>query len=232
MNHRNFFRVVFLVAVAYASAAAQQVSDPDFRFANTKPAYSAGKGPVVCIDEAHHNFHTAGGRYSSFANLLRDDGYEVKALAQRFTRDALKACGVLVIANSIGEENRGDWAYPHSSAFSREELPELYFWIQEGGALLLIADHSPFPGATAGLAALLGVAMVDGYAELRGGGELPDMFRASDGGLAAHPITAGRSQQEAVTEIGTFRGSAFQFSEDYLPLLILPQNAVAVFHLD
>lgn len=224
-------RLVLMLATVASGAAAQQVPDPDFRFANPNPMHAAGKGPVVCIDEAHQNFHTAGGRYASFADLLRGDGHVVQPFAQKFSREALKPCAVLVIANAIGAENSGDWSYPHASAFSRAELNELYLWIRDGGALLLIADHSPMPGASADLGALLGVAMIDGYVEFRDGGEVPDLFRASDGGLAPHAITAGRGPQEALTEVGTFRGSAFTFSEDYQPLLVLPQSAVNVFHL-
>lgn len=225
-------RLALMFALVSCGAAAQQVPDPDFRFANPNPIHAAGEGPVVCIDEAHQNFHTAGGRYASFADLLRGDGFVVEPFTKQFSREALQPCAVLVIANAIGAENGENWSYPHASAFSREELNELYFWIREGGALLLIVDHSPMPGASADLGALLGVAMVDGYVEFRGGGEVPDLFRASDGGLAPHAIMAGRGPQEALTEVGTFRGSAFTLSADYQPLLVLPENAVNVFHLN
>ncbi len=228
---RRSLPCVLLLALASVHAAAQQVPDPDFRFANSNPSYPAGKGPVVCIDEAHRNFHTAGGRYTPFAELLRGDGYVVHVQTQQLTREALQSCGALVIANAVGAENSEGWAYPHPSAFSRVELNELYLWIRDGGALLLIADHSPMPGASADLGALLGVALVDGYAE-NPGHELPDMFRRADGLLGTHAITEGRGPEESVTEVGTFRGSAFQVSEDYFPLLVLPQGAVLVFHLD
>lgn len=39
--------------------AAQQVSDESFKFHNPRPAFAAGEGPQVCIDEGHYNFHTA-----------------------------------------------------------------------------------------------------------------------------------------------------------------------------
>jgi len=39
------------------------------------PAFSPGDGPVVCIDEAHNNFHTIDGNYKAFANLIRSGGY-------------------------------------------------------------------------------------------------------------------------------------------------------------
>ncbi len=49
------------------SAVAQQVADPDFDTSVARPAYPPG-GPVVVLDEAHANFHTADGRYKPFAD--------------------------------------------------------------------------------------------------------------------------------------------------------------------
>ena len=36
-----------------------------------------GRHPRVLFDEAHNNFHTAGGRYKPFAELIANDGYQV-----------------------------------------------------------------------------------------------------------------------------------------------------------
>jgi hypothetical protein len=41
-------------------AVAQQVPDRGFSPAIEQPRYAAGQGPVVCVDEAHFNFHTLG----------------------------------------------------------------------------------------------------------------------------------------------------------------------------
>ena len=77
------------MAVATFCAAeikAQQVPDPDFKLPIEKNAYAEGKGPVVLIDEAHFNFHTASGRYQSFADLLWRDGYVAQASNRTTTR--------------------------------------------------------------------------------------------------------------------------------------------------
>ena len=54
------------------STVAQQVQDADtsFTFDVDAPAYPAGEGPRLGIDEAHNNYHTMGGRYRAFAELL------------------------------------------------------------------------------------------------------------------------------------------------------------------
>lgn len=217
---------VFILTVVF-SARAQQVPDPNFKFANPEPAFAEGQGPVVCIDEAHNNFHTADGRYQSFAELLRGDGYVVKASAGKFTRETLAACAVMTIANAIGDANAEDWAYPHASAFTKDELNALYRWIKEGGALLLIVDHAPMAGAADDLGALLGVAMFNGYARGNRDGAPPDTFALAEGTLKPHPILAGRNEKEAIRVVATFTGHPFHASRDFQPLMVFGPGAIA-----
>lgn len=168
---RNAVQLFALILMA-APVAAQQVADAAFRFENPHPAYEPGAGPQVCIDQAHHNFHTAEGRYKPFAELLRGDGYRVTGFQSAFSRETLSGCEVLVIANALSEANSHgerewaptDWGFPHPSAFTREEINELAIWIREGGSLFLIVDHAPWPGAASDLAAILGVHPIDGEA--------------------------------------------------------------------
>ncbi|MGH9862563.1 MAG: hypothetical protein ACRD35_03990 [Candidatus Acidiferrales bacterium] len=249
--------VVFLVAMALASRA-QQVADTDFHFKNPKPAYAAGAGPQVCIDEAHHNFHTAEGRYKPFAELLRSDGYRVTGSSAAFSPESLKVCRVLVIANAVGAENAEDWSLPHPSAFAREEINALVPWIHSGGALLLIVDHAPWPGAARDLGAALGVLMVDAYARpgpdpasdwavfgavreeqwkegAKAEGVPFENFRsalAHPGSLAPHAILQGRSAEERVDSVVTFTGHAFYPSSKVQPLLVFAPTAVAQVALD
>ncbi len=82
-------------------AIAQQFADPEFDAKVDRPAYP-DRHPVVLLDEAHNNFHTADGRYKPFADLLRNDGYDVKPNKNKFTSETLKDCAVLVIANAQG----------------------------------------------------------------------------------------------------------------------------------
>ncbi len=61
------------------------------------PAYPAAKGPVVCVDEAHANFHTLDERFWAFGELLRRDGYVVRSGPATFDAPALAACRILVM---------------------------------------------------------------------------------------------------------------------------------------
>lgn len=225
MKPLGILSVLLLLAL---TAAAQQVADTNFQFENLNPAYAHAEGPQVCIDEAHHNFHTADGRYKPFAELLRGDGYRVAGFKQRFSRQTLANCALLVIANAVAAENQEGWSYPHPSAFSREEINELVEWIRGGGSLLLIADHAPWPGAAADLGAVLGVHMLDGYAHHKATPDGPDFFFRAGGTLALHPIANGRSPEELVESVVTFGGQAFYPSAKVQPLLVFGPQATAV----
>ena len=224
-------RIVLLLLTAALPAVAQQVGDQNFRFEHTNPAYEAGGGPRVCIDEAHHNFHTAGGRYKSFAELLRGDGYTVEPFTKTFTEETLTDCRVLVIANALAEANEDSskWSYPHPSAFTSDEIRELMLWVRGGGRLLLFADHAPIAGAAAGLGAVFGVLMTDGYARNDYSASAPDLFRPIDGTLKPHPILEGRNPNEQVDEVATFTGQAFHITNLWQPLLVFgPQGEIRI----
>src|SRR5262245_66028810 len=124
-----------VLAAATSAGSAQQVPDLAYRPPLPRPAYDAGKGPRVAIDEAHHNFHTADGRYKPFAELLRRDGYRVDGLGQPLSADSLKAADVLVIANPLNERNLKYWSLPTPSAFTQDQITDLRDRVELGGPL-------------------------------------------------------------------------------------------------
>jgi uncharacterized protein (DUF2249 family) len=218
--------LILALGLSGLNAGAQQVADTDFKPPIPNPAYPAGKGPVVMIDEAHFNFHTADGRYQPFAEFLRRDGYVVEASRSQFSKASLSRGQILVIANPLAERNRADWTLPTPPAFSNEEVTAVRDWVKGGGSLFLIADHMPFPGAVENLASGFGIKFANGYAvdeKARG----PMLFRLSDGSLKDHPITRGRADNEKIDSVATFTGSAFQIEGDGQPLLILGTSVVS-----
>jgi hypothetical protein len=218
MSKRFLFPVVVLLTAA-GSVLSQQVSDLKYKPPVPRPAYPLGKGPRVAIDEAHHNFHTAEGRYKPFAELLRRDGYRVDALRQPLSAESLKDVVVLVISNALHERNAEDWAPPNPSAFTPQEIAALHTWVEKGGTLLLIADHAPFPGAASDLARAFGVEFSNGFATAghwkRGGADSFDR----ETGLKESAITRGRADGEKVTKVVTFTGSAFKPPKGATPVL-------------
>lgn len=230
--HRVSFMIqrllCFFLLVLLTSVQAQQVADTTFNPPIAKPAYASSAGPAVMLDEAHFNFHTATGRYLSFAQLLRRDGYVVQASTTRFNKESLGKGKILVIANALAEINsQGNWSLPNPSAFADDEIAAVRDWVQEGGSLLLIADHMPFAGAVEKLGAAFGIRFSNCFAmfaeQSRGA---TFAFHRSDGRLAQHPIINGRTTEERIDSLITFTGSAFQVDGGAQPLFVLDSSQV------
>jgi hypothetical protein len=225
MKHRVAL-VLALSVLASRSLAAQQVPDTAFVPSVGRAAYPADQGPVVSIDEAHTNFHTAGGRYLTFARLLRRDGYVVRPNTEPFTAASLARSRVLVIANALPDT--GDWVLPTKPAFTTEEVRAVETWVRAGGSLFLIADHMPIAGAAETLARAFGIEFINGFAFPGGNSNPPDIFRRADGSLAAHAITRGRFAAERVDSVATFTGQAFRATRPVVPILTLDSAAIVL----
>jgi hypothetical protein len=229
-----------LAVAALASGptwAEQQGPDRAFRPPLVSPAYPEGKGPVVCVDEAHANFHTLDERFWAFGELLRRDGYVVLPSRVQFDRASLAPCHILVISNAQPNEEEWDrYPYPTPSAFTAAEVAAVRQWVRDGGNLLLIADHMPLSGAAASLAAAFGVTFTDGFAvegyaaesERDAAFAKPTIFRTTDGTLQSHAIVRGRDAGEAVTAIRTFTGQAFRAPPGAEPVLVLPGTFISL----
>ena len=227
--------LTLLLALFSVFATAQQVPDRQYQPRIAKPAYAQGRGPVVCVDEAHTNFHTLGEGFWAFGELVRRDGYVTRPNAQRFTVESLKACSILVIANAQpGSPDWNSYPFPTPSAFAADEITAVRRWVDGGGSLLLIADHLPLAGAATGLAAAFGVKFTNGFAidgftttaERDASLSRPTIFSATSRTLGSHAILNGRSPEESVTSIRTFTGQAFQAPTEATPLLIFPASFV------
>jgi hypothetical protein len=70
-------------------AAPPQIADTDFSPPLPSPAFAAGQGHSVFLDEAHNNFHTVDGRYGPFVKILRRDGFVVEPMRSRFSSASL-----------------------------------------------------------------------------------------------------------------------------------------------
>ncbi len=220
--------VIVLVSVIAVPVTAQQVADTSFIAELRDPAFSPGAGPVVLIDEAHNNFHTADGRYLAFAALLRRDGYVVKSSDREFSAEALEQADVLVISNAINEENIDDWSLPIHPAFTAAEVAAVVQWVSEGGSLLLIADHMPMPGAAADLANAFGVRFLNGFAfESETATDPPTIFRRSDGSLRSHYVTDGSLPAERVDSVASYTGQAFDPGAKAIPIMVFRPGAVS-----
>jgi hypothetical protein len=226
---------IAIVSVALAFGE-QQVPDRLFVPIVKAPAFDREQGPMVCVDEAHANYHTLDSGFLTFGELLRRDGYAVRALTAPFAAAIPADCRIIVIANA---RPRADaWlknSRPTPSAFADAEIKTVHDWVARGGALLLIADHMPHGGAASAVAAAFNVSFTDGFALDQFDGnadrqrafDKPTVFRIEDKTLAVHAIVAGRGPAEAVTSVRSFTGQAFQALEAE-PILILPPTFVTL----
>jgi len=228
--------VVPLVLVLLAGLALYEAQRADLGFtpAVTTPGHRE-LHPLVHFDEGHFNASTAGfgGRYLPFARLLRADGYDVRRSESRFSPGSLDGVAVLVVANASGAakpqflginlpvERKGDRGDP---AFTEEEIAVVRGWVEQGGALLLVADHAPFGRAAAGLASAFGVTMYQGFTEVPAETSDPLVFSRANARLGEHPVLEG------VDTVMTFTGQSLDGPPGATVLLALPRGAVE--HVD
>lgn len=200
--------------------------DPNFRSSlRNPPTYRRGDGPVVWIDEAHHNIVATKGRYEPFVEVLLRDGYVVKAFQSTFTAESLIDIGLLVIGNARHPRTVFNEDLPTPSAFTTDEIEAVYNWVSEGGALLLLSDHMPFAGAASDLGKKFGFEFNNGYVVDPNLWD-PTVFNLDDGTLVDHMITRGLSETEIVKSVGTYIGQAFR-AVDADPLMVLGPNYVS-----
>lgn len=195
----------------------QQLADPSFVPQNKIATFHDEFRPLVLIDQAHHNFHTIEGRYQPFAQVLRSDGYLVEANTKTITSEGLAVADILIIANALGTA-RTDWQPPYLPALTNDEVNTISNWVSQGGALLLIADHTPFPKSIDNLATAFGFQFSNGHVN-------DYLYQRQDGSLASHQITTGNVHQDKslyanftpslahppeINQVMTFGGSAFK----------------------
>jgi hypothetical protein len=227
----------FLVG-AFAAFFGAQRADYGWDPAIAAPTYTSSH-PRVIIDQAHCNASTAGftGRYWPFARLIRADGYEVQKGESAFAPGSLDVAQVLVIANAAGTSKHQIFGInipiPNDShrksgdpAFTTEEIRIVHDWVEQGGSLLLIADHAPFGAAAAGLAEAFGVKMHKGFVEVPDELSDPLMFSRDNGRLGDHPILSGEGPESVISHVMTFTGQSLDGPADASVLLRLPNSAV------
>lgn len=208
-----------IVAVLISTAGwSQQLADTAYNPVIENPLYKKGQGPILLLDEAHSNFHTLEGRFSTFARVLEKDGYIVNASLEPFSNEQLGKGKILVVANALNASNLQKWSLPTPSAFTDTEIEAVNEWVKEGGSLFLIADHMPFPGAAERLAASFGFKFFNGFAMKKGGNKA--IFSPGNG-LIENVITKGRNEKEIVTSVQTFTGQAFEIPKNATPIVVL-----------
>jgi hypothetical protein len=177
---------------AQATPPSELTVDDSFDPPIGKPAFPAGRGPAVAVDENHRNVVSLQTYFGPVGRFLRKDGYSVASGAEAFTPKGLAKTRVLVIANAQALEGSPAGA----SAFSEAEIAAVEAWVSKGGGLLLIADRAPFGGPARSLARPFKVTLDDNTILRRGTDGKPDGVLTIDvaaDGEKTHPVFAGVS---------------------------------------
>jgi hypothetical protein len=216
-TQRTLIMFAGLVLAAGVAWAQPQVAPFEFNPPIGTPTYASGAGPRVAIDSGHGNLHTVDGGYRAFADLLRRDGYRVSGIGGPITAEALAEVDILVVVNATTPRTAPPGSDP--SVFTDAEIAVIDGWIRDGHALLLVADHEPWPAAVATLASKFRVEFANAYAYEGAEGSITYTKKA--GSLRPHVVTEG------VNAVATFLGSAFRVEGAHAPLLMLDKSAVA-----
>ncbi len=177
---------------------------------------------TVRIDNFHNNYHTKEGRFSPFSKLLSCNGYLVKNTNSTIDHHLLKNTTVLVIANALSKANLTSRKLPATEAFTHDEIQSIKDWVLQGGSLLLIADHMPYPGAVKNLAAQFDFYLYNGFAVYLDNHVGTYQFNFNNN--FNHPVIKGSSDQNKISKVFAFAGSAFRPSKKAINLLALPKN--------
>ena len=108
---------------------------------------------------------------------------------------------------------------PGLAAFSAKEITVIKQWVEDGGSLLLIADHMPFAGAASDLGKAFGFEFLNGFAFTRKGVWPPSIFIREDKTLQESPIPQVTPDHKKIDTVATFTGSAFKSPESAIPVL-------------
>lgn len=221
-----FLSTLVLIVTLFACNTAQ-VADNSYDTSVKEPFFRTQK-PKVLFDEAHFNVHTIKGTYKPFVSLVSNDGCIVTPNLQRFSKEVLKDYDVLVISNAKGglHENKGD------PAFAETECSTVEKWVNEGGSLLLIADHFPMGSAAQNLSKKFGVTMSNGEVSdtiyFQGNNKFRDelVFSKANGLLMENEVTQGQNPNDIVSKVVTFRGQSLSIPDSAIVLLKLSSSSL------
>lgn len=178
---------------AKATPPSELTVDDSFDPPITKPAFRAGNGPLVIVDQKHRNVVSLETYFRPVGRFLGKDGYSVRPGTEVFTAERLAPARILVIANAQAPEGAPEGA----PAFSEPEARVVEAWVRAGGGLLLIADRAPFGAPARSLAGAFGVTLDDNTILRKGADGKPDGVLTIDvaaDGDRSHPVFAGVSR--------------------------------------
>jgi hypothetical protein len=224
MKSGKLLLITTLLISCMGEGIAQQQVDKNFVPQPFSCKLCDSVSPIVAVDAAHYNYHTVDNRFAPFGKVLSADGFNVKSNNTTFTEESLTKFDVLVIANALSDKNSDNWDLPIYYAFTRGEIEAVYNWVINGGALFLIADHMPWPAASANLAEMFGFSFFNGYVEITG--ESEQFFSILENSLLPGPVVTSEGES-AIDRVQGFLGQGFLIPPKAIPVLKFTRPAVS-----
>jgi len=222
--------VILLVVITWVifTYCIYQRADMHTDMSVRSPKFNLETSQRVLFDSGHGNSHDIKTTYAPFATLLKNDGIVLHRHEGLITENTLQDIELLIIANATPI---GDTESETSGAFTVSEINLLRNWVENGGSLLLIADHDPFGSAAAGLAKAFGVEMssvwtVDSlrFSEVIGKTTWLE-FSEENNGLGQHNILQSENPESPVRRVITFTGQSLSFDSTWTSILQLSPYA-------
>lgn len=232
--------LALLVVCSPPLAQDRQTAVTEYTYTNENPAYEAQRGPRIVIHR-YVSPYLQRGAFEPFAALAETDGFQAQWLDGPLTAERLADTEILAIVNAYSRSGAGDYRRYSTmdvpSIYSEEELDLIVSWVKEGGALLLLADHSPFAGGTIALASRFGAVYMTGHAlrsdSISENKHVNIDFRRTpegpnQGKLNAHPIADGALGLGKIEHFFAFGGQAIIPPAGATNLLQIPQGFEAI----
>lgn len=229
---------MFLVLSTVHPAFGQwpMTNDPAFNSEVKIPAYNRGDGQKILLDGAHHNFFIQWDFINPFSDLAKADGYQPVIDSLKFTPEYLNDFDIVMIITALPFDFTTKNEVTDESTFSEEEITSLYEWVNDGGSLLVFSEHAPFDQAINpllqrfGIISSVGVTIDSANYNKTIGRTGWIEFTPENGGLDVdHPVIRGRSNEESVSRLMTFGGSALT-GVNYTNILKLSDSSENIRH--
>ncbi len=227
--------LVCCCAVGVATAQRAQKPDLEFTYENNSPAFAAGTGPKIVFSTRNSVFVDAD-LHLPLSALAEADGFAPQKDERPLDAVVADNPTMLALINPYLRNYNDYPAIEPPSAFSDEEIEAVRIWVENGGSLLVIADHAPLGGGSSKLASAFGFTYLNGHTgedrSAAAGYAKLSLTYMPQVGLGDHVINKGATGRRPINRFHTFGGQSFIPPAEAVSLLTLPQGWSAWFVYD
>ena len=222
--------LLFSFLIISICAQAQITNDPSFDSKVTAPAYKNNSGPKVLIEGGHHNVIVQWGLIKPLNDLIHADGYNPKIDSLPITKKYLSDYKIVVMNPSLPFDFGTKKEVGNLVTFSKEEIENIYNYVNNGGSLFVLIDCSPTDIAMSPLLNKFGIktsfgTLEDSVHQDKEFGKVVVQYTKENGLLKLnHPILKGTNENEIIKSLVLYTGSAIK-SDQLTTILPISNDA-------